>query len=172
MDAKLNYSLQNFKLADIGLSDSEQMSLKLQRASADLKGSASLSDSALKLLANGNFYDVAIDAIDKADSSSARAIAEVLAGVKKFAINLSAEGDPASPKLKIKSDLDKLLGGALKQQIKAQANKLQGKLSKQLSAEMAPQLAQLSEQSDFLKDLKAQLAEKQKALKGTGKGLL
>lgn len=161
---QVEFALTSLPLSNLRLSDQSALGITLTRAIADLSGTLSLNGDKLNMNVLSQFQQAVLQTVAESGNSLAQMIAEALAGVSQFGIDLSLTGNIDDPRIGLKSDLDRILGQAVGGQLKAQAGKLQAQLLEQLQAELGPEVAQLQDLAGQLQGLEQLLSERRRDL--------
>ncbi|WP_101757674.1 TIGR03545 family protein [Oceanicoccus sp. KOV_DT_Chl] len=168
---QLQLDVNNFALNDLILSDKSDLKLTLAKARTTVKGNVSLTPATIDLSFNGQFNQVSLLADSDNPSTSQRVIAETLASVEQFNLALSASGDITAPTVKLKSNLDSVLGKSLKKQVGAQTDKLKLQLQQKIQQQLSGELGGLSDKADYLQNIEQLIEQRQQAFKEAGKTL-
>lgn len=166
------FSVKNLPINIIKLSKSQTLSLDMQGGLANIQSNFSVKGSRIDWQTNSQFNQVDLKASSQSSSKTNSIIIDALSVIKDFSISIGISGTAENPQLSFYSDMDKLLEGALNNEIKKQSAGLKNKLQKKITAELAPQLQKLNEQSDYFSSLENKLSNKQKEIEKFSKGVL
>jgi len=153
---KLKYD--GWRVADLTLSESENLPVTLRRGSGTLAGSVTIKGKALEGAVRVNLSSVAMEAGGEGDTSLVRAMRKALMGVQKFSVTADLGGTLDDPKIRLTSDLDRILKDAVGQAAKEEADRLQADLKKAVDEKTGPALAEAERSLQSLESAKAQLA--------------
>ncbi|HUH37589.1 MAG TPA: hypothetical protein VL027_06560 [Spongiibacteraceae bacterium] len=162
---QVKLAFSDLQLKDLPLSGGEQVGIALQQALASITGNFNLKGKAIDLSMLGDLQQVDLVAVFAEQTSTTRAIAEVLDTVKAFDFGLNVTGDVSDPRIRLKSSLDQLLKTALGAQLQQQAARLKAEFSDKLQAELGPELAEISALSEQLNGFGGLLDGREEELK-------
>lgn len=130
----LQWSISGWQLADVSITGDASLPLTLTKASTNLSGKVELTGQ--NLFAN-------IDAAFKnarwsspAQEGWAGRVTRTLAGIKQFNLEGKIQGDPGSPQMSLRSDLDDQLKQAVAGQLKSAETELEQKVKVRLNTEV------------------------------------
>jgi len=153
---KLNYD--GWRVGDLQLSGSENLPVTLRRGSGTLASSVIMKGEALEGFVRINLSSVALEAGGAGDTSLARAMRTALQGVQKFSVTADLGGTLDDPRIRLTSDLDRILKDAVGQAAKEEAGRLQADMQKAIDEKTGPALAEAEKSLQRVESAKAQLA--------------
>lgn len=166
---QLTLAIDNLSINSTRLSDSDEMTLDLQKANSNIDSTIKLSNKQVDIKVNALFDQVELAVDSQSPNNSQKVISSVLEGVKDFDVEILVGGDVNDPTFNLKSNLDKALSAGLKNELTEQTDKLKTKVKQQLEEELADQLAQLQEKSNFLGKMDTLIGDKSNLLEGLTK---
>jgi uncharacterized protein (TIGR03545 family) len=124
-----NLQIRGYQLSDVTLSDRALLPVILKKAAADFKARAALSGEALEasLSAGLESVDMATSSQDEAGGLM-KALASAVSDIKAFGVKAQISGTLEDYDLQLSSDLDRVLKDAVRNQVKAQAVRLEKEL--------------------------------------------
>jgi uncharacterized protein (TIGR03545 family) len=163
-----NITASGLDVDRVALSSSPDFPVKLSRAKLDIKTDGVLSDGKMDATIKARFSSVRMEA-DRMGRGGAisRTIASALEGVREFSLSARITGDPESPKVDISSDLDDVLRRAAQRAVRDQANQFKKNLGREVRALTDSRIRELNSSAGSLGDLRSQLQNSEKRLKGT-----
>jgi uncharacterized protein (TIGR03545 family) len=164
---KITYG--GWKVSDVALSESENFPVSLRQGEGAFTGDVVVKGEALEGTVRINLSSVVIDTGGSGDSSLARAMRTALAGVGEFSINADVSGTLDDPRLRLSSDLDRILKDAVGQAAREEGARLEAGLRKAIEEKTGPALADAQKSLKSLETAKAELeavkADLEEALK-------
>jgi uncharacterized protein (TIGR03545 family) len=139
------------------------MGLKLNRSQINVIARAELVSGEIVANSTVTFSQAQFSSKDK--TQVAVEMAKALAKIKHFDIQASAKGELTSPKVSIKSDLDKQLNAAFNQRLKEKQKELEKQLEKKLNDKLLSYAGDYKEQLKAMNLANGSLADKQAKLK-------
>lgn len=139
LSAAGDWSLNQFPLNDIDLQESDAISLSLVHALLKVVGDFSVDAGELKL--NSDFSLTDNEFNGEASSKLANAVLGALSSADSLNLNLSADGNWQNPDWHVKSELDKLLAGAVTSQLSGELAGFKNELQAGLTEKMGGSLA-------------------------------
>lgn len=131
-----NWQANNLSLAQKSLSQSEDLTLALNKAAIVGQGSYSI-DKELSSASQLTFTET--EFTGEATTKLAKLTLDTLEGVNSFNLDLQVNGDIKAPSIKIKSDLDKQLSGAFKMAFNKEWSKVKKDTQAKLQAKLGSQ---------------------------------
>ena len=171
INGQVQLALDRFPIAALALADNKELSVALERALASARGVLALRNGEIDLELSSQFRDAALT-VSAGDNHIARRIAELLRDVHQLDLQMRVRGRPDSPQVRISSNLDQLLAGALGSEAQKQAAQLAGKLREELQAKLGPQLAEIQQQTSTFNAVQEQLLQHREALQQLSGNLL
>ncbi|MCJ7499582.1 TIGR03545 family protein [bacterium] len=155
---EFNLNYDGWQVADLKLSGSESLPVTLRRGSGTVAGNVIMRGEALEGSVRVNLSSVAMEAAGTNDNSLSRAMRAALTGVQKFSINADVTGTLDDPKVRLTSDLDRILKDAVGKAAREEADKLEAGLRTAIEEKTGPALAEAQKSLQALESAKAQLA--------------
>ncbi|WP_448551459.1 TIGR03545 family protein [Thalassotalea montiporae] len=146
-----NWQLAKLPLENIGLQETDNLTLQLVSALLSVAGNMSVNNGELALTSD---FDLASSQFDgSADSKIANVVLDTLKANQALGLTVNANGNWLSPDWGVSSDLDNILGNALAQQVETKLAGFKSELQAGLNDKMAGSLSlgegQLGELLDF-----------------------
>ncbi len=135
--ASMNWRLSNWQLADLALSESENLGLALGQAQVQMHGEVQFLEKGLAGESRGQFQNVSWSG--KGDQGSS--VANAMKSIDHFNIDVGVSGAVRSPNISIQSDLDKHLKSVLSGRFKER----QAVLEKELKSRLQQRISVVSE---------------------------
>jgi len=167
----LNISLESFPLVDYAISEKADLQIMINKALSNFSAKLNLEGEVILADIKTGFSDLGLQVNSANPSSSTSVISDTLSTLNAFDMALKVTGTLNKPAMSLSSDLDNILGKALKSKLKEQAAALKDKLTGAISQQMSPELEKLTQQGDFIGQLDKQLGDKQNALKQLTKAM-
>ncbi len=165
---RMDWSLEGWQISDAALSQSESLTLVMERALVDLSGSMGVMGSRLSGNVDGGFKSV--DWSSPTKEGWTGQLVKTLATVNEFNVAGKLGGDILSPDMTISSNLDEIIKRVAISELSAQQKELEKKLRTHLDAEVEKvagpyqdQVAALTKSEGNLDERIAQLEELLKA---------
>ncbi|REL25729.1 TIGR03545 family protein [Thalassotalea euphylliae] len=156
-----NWQLAKLPLENIGLQETDNLTLQLVSALLSVAGNMSVNKGNLALTSDFNLAGSQFDG--SADSKIAKVVLDTLKANQALGVTVNANGDWLSPNWGVSSDLDNLLGNALAQQVEAKLAGFKSELQAGLNDKMAGSLSLGEGQLGELLDFEALLNDSDKA---------
>jgi uncharacterized protein (TIGR03545 family) len=153
-------SINGFGVENLSLIDEGALPLMLRRATGDLNLNLETAGNVIDAVLKANFSGAEFDSQNGVDSALADAIRTALAGVNRFALNADVAGTLEGYKIKIASDLDRILKSAAGQLIKTEAAKFQAALDEKISAKLQGPMQQARGSLAGLGGIEKELADR------------
>jgi len=167
----LDISLESFPLVDYAISEKADLQIMINKALSNFSAKLNLEGEVILADIKTGFSDLGLQVNSANPSSSTSVISDTLSTLNAFDMALKVTGTLNKPAMSLSSDLDNILGKALKSKLKEQAAALKDKLTGAISQQMSPELEKLTQQGDFIGQLDKQLGDKQNALKQLTKAM-
>lgn len=161
----VDVTIEKLPLVDYALSEKPALQIAVKKALAHINATLLLNGEAINANIDATFNKVDLQIDSDNPSTTTSVIKDTLSSVNSFDLSLNIQGTLSQPGISLRSDLDNILGKALKSKLKQQANELKGKLTQKLKQQMAPELEKLTQQKDFIAALEKQLVNQQSMLK-------
>ena len=152
----LNYS--GWQLGDLKLSENENLPVTLRKGAGTVVGNVIMKGTALEGTFRVNLSSVTMEAGGAGGSSLARAMRTSLAGVQRFNVTADVGGTLDDPKVRLTSDLDRILKDAVGQAAREETAKLEAGLKAAIDEKTGPVLADAQKSLASLESAKTQLA--------------
>lgn len=168
-----NMGLKQLALSGVSLSQSPDLPLQLEKGIADIAANFSIDGDNLKGSVEG-LVDQAklLVANVTSDNKTATLLAAALEDVTKLVMDMSVNGTVDQPAIKLKSNLDSILGDVLGAELKSQLGEVEDKLKTKLSADYGPQIASFQEKQGMLSQYQDLLGDREAALQALMKELM
>jgi len=167
----LDVSLESFPLVDYAISEKADLQIMINKASSDFSAKLNLEGEVILADIKSGFSNLELQVNSDNPSSSTSVISDALSTLNAFDMTLKVTGTLNNPAMSLSSDLDNILGKALKSKLNEQAAALKDELTAAISQQMSPELEKLTQQGDFIGQLDRQLGNKQDALKQLTKAM-
>lgn len=168
-----NMALKQLALSGVSLSQSPELPLQLEKGIADIAANFSIDGDNLKGSVAGLVNQAKLLVAQTATSNkTATLLAAALEDVSKLVMDLSVNGTVNEPAIKLKSNLDSILGDVLGAELKSQLDDVQEKLKTKLSADYGPQMAKFQDKQNMLGQYQDLLGDREAALKALMKEMM
>ncbi len=163
--ADLSMTLKQLLLSGISLSQSPQLPLQLQQGLADVAAKFSVDGSDLSGSVNGLVSQAKL-LLSSAGQQNATAqrLAKALEGVSQLAMDMKVGGSVDNPIIKLKSNLDRILGDVLGEEVKGRLKEIEGELKTDIQSKYGSELSQLQEKRELLASYQSLLGDREAAL--------
>lgn len=162
---ELTFSLDRFTFAEATVSDNSRLPIVLERGLADFQGNLVITEGRLDSSVNTRFTDVRFDAAAGDSGDVIDRLARAIEGVSAFRMDLDLGGTLRSPEIRLRSDLDNIIGNAIGDEARRELAQAREELEQELRAEMAPQLDTLAEYERQLEAYEERIEERREALR-------
>ncbi|MCF6219010.1 MAG: TIGR03545 family protein [Gammaproteobacteria bacterium] len=139
--SKISGTAQQWQLDSIELSKNNKHPIIISKAMQTVEGELLFKSRELQADIDSRYTQV-----NWTQSERPSTLQKVLGNIENFDLQVSLSGSLTSPKTKLRSNLDKQLGAAFKQQLRQQQSILKEKLSSRLSSEIEQRAGRYSEQ--------------------------
>lgn len=161
-----NMALKQLALSGVSLSQSPELPLQLEKGIADIAANFSIDGDNLKGSVAGLVNQAKLLVAQTAtNNKTATLLAAALEDVSKLVMDLSVNGTVNEPAIKLKSNLDGILGDVLGAELKSQLGDVQEKLKTKLSTDYGPQIAKFQDKQNMLGQYQDLLGDREAALK-------
>jgi uncharacterized protein (TIGR03545 family) len=168
-----NMGLKQLALSGVSLSQSPELPLQLEKGIADIAANFSIDGDNLKGSVAGLVNQAKLLVAKTAsDNKTANLLAAALEDVSKLVMDLSVNGTVNDPAIKLKSNLDRILGDVLGAELKSQLADAQTKLKSKLSEDYGPQMTQLQDKQNMLSQYQDLLGDREAALQALMKEMM
>jgi uncharacterized protein (TIGR03545 family) len=165
MSANLSMTLKQLLLSGIALSQSPQLPLQLEQGLADIAANFSLNGDDLSGSVKGLVNQAKIlVASAGGENPTAQRLARALEGVSKLVMDMRVNGSVDDPIVKLKSNLDSILGDVLGEELKGQLKELEASLKSDIQNKYGSELNQLQEKRELLASYKDLLGDREAAM--------
>lgn len=162
---ELEFRLEQFTFTDAEISESSRLPIVLEQALADFDGELVVSEGRLDATMNSRFTGARFNA-EAGDGGDVLArLARAIEGVDAFNMELGLGGTPRSPEIRLRSDLDRIIGNAIGEEARREFAQAREELEQQLHAELAPRMEALAERERQLEAYAEQIEERRAALR-------
>lgn len=173
LKSTFNMGLKQLALAGISLSQSPNLPLQLERGIADISANFGINGDQISGSIEGLVNQAKLLVKDAAaDNSTAKSLAAALEGVSKLVMDMDVNGSVDDPLIKLKSNLDSIIGDVLGAELKNRVNEWQGEMKTELQAKYGDKLSGLQEKRELLGSYKALLGDREAALQALMQELL
>ena len=156
-----NLKIKGYQIADLRLSDSNDLPLVLKKAGADFNLKAFLAGQALKANLNADLKSVRIASdMKKEVGALSRAISSALSDIEKLSLQADISGTLKDYDIKLSSDLDRVLKNALSKLVKEQAALFGKELNARISEKVSGPLAGLKADQGGLAAISGELTSR------------
>ena len=145
--AQVKGTITQWQLADFQLSGDSDYPIIISSATQQLEGELRLQQDKLQGNVNSDFEKVLWNQQQQQQAST---LQKLLNKIDNFDMQLSLEGQPTAPQVSLRSDLDKRLSNAFKQQFSEERDKLEGKLKTHLNKQIEQRAGKYSDQLKLL----------------------
>jgi len=145
--AQVKGTITQWQLADFQLSGDSDYPIIISSATQQLEGELRLQQDKLQGNVNSDFEKVLWNQQQQQQAST---LQKLLNKIDNFDMQLSLEGQPTAPQVSLRSDLDKRLSNAFKQQFSEERDKLEGKLKTHLNKQIEQRASKYSDQLKLL----------------------
>lgn len=168
-----NMALKQLALSGVSLSQSPELPLQLEKGIADIAANFSIDGDNLKGSVAGLVNQAKLLVAQTAtNNKTATLLATALEDVSKLVMDLSVNGTVNEPAIKLKSNLDRILGDVLGAELKSQLGDVQEKLKTKLSADYGPQIAKFQDKQNLLGQYQDLLGDREAALRALIKEMM
>lgn len=165
MSANLSMTLKQLLLSGISLSQSPQLPLQLDKGLADVAANFSLDDDKLSGSVKGLVNQAKILVASAGEQNpTAQRLARALEGVSKLVMDMRVNGSVDDPIVKLKSNLDSILGDVLGEELKGRVKELESSLKADINSKYGSELNQLQEKRELLASYKELLGDREAAM--------
>jgi len=163
MTTKLDAKINRWPLSELPLMETPEGSWLLSSAVLAANAQGNITLEKIDLVIDFSFSSVQLKLPENLIGWQ-KSLADSLARQSKINFKLVATGDLTDPKIKLSSGLDKLMQGAVGEQVKQKAEKLKDKVKQSISAKVGD-IGDLSNFGDNLNQWQSQLSSNDSALK-------
>lgn len=165
--------LEQLALQGVALSKSPDLPLKLEKGLANIAANFSINGDNLSGSVEGLVNQAKLLVSDAADDNeTAKTLAQALEGVSKLVMDLNVNGTVDDPIVKLKSNLDSILGDVLGAKLKSELAEVKTKVQQQIQADYGDDIASLKEKQNILGEYQQLLGDREAAFQALLKQLL
>ena len=173
LKSTFNMALKQLALAGISLSQSPNLPLQLERGIADISANFGINGDSLSGSVEGLVNQASLLVKNAAEeNATAKSLASALEGVSKLVMDMNVNGSVDDPIIKLKSNLDRILGDVLGAELKARVKEWEGEMKAELQAKYGDKLSGLQEKKELLGSYQSLLGDREAALQALMKELL
>lgn len=165
---RLDFTVNQLTLKDATFSGSKKLPIVLQQGQADIDGKLTVTEGKLDALVKTSVTRATFSAGGEDTGSTAQRLARAIQGVDRFNLDLGLSGTLSSPRIRLDSNLDNIIGQALGAEVRAEVAKAKKELETKLRAELGPKLDSLVAREGALDQYRQQLEQRRQALKDIG----
>ncbi|WP_372863747.1 TIGR03545 family protein [Spongiibacter sp.] len=164
LKADLSMTLKQLLLAGVSLSQSPQLPLQLENGLADIAANFSMEGDNLSGSVKGLVNQAKLLVVGASEqNTTAQRLARALKGVSKLVMDMRVNGSVDNPIVKLKSNLDSILGDVLGEEVKARLKELEGELKTDIQSQYGEQLGSLQQKRELLASYKELLGDREAA---------
>ncbi len=164
LKADLSMTLKQLLLAGVSLSQSPQLPLQLENGLADIAANFSMEGDNLSGSVKGLVNQAKLLVVGASEqNTTAQRLARALEGVSKLVMDMRVNGSVDNPIVKLKSNLDSILGDVLGEEVKARLKELEGELKTDIQSQYGEQLGSLQQKRELLASYKELLGDREAA---------
>lgn len=169
----LTMGLEQLSLNGVALSKNPALPLTLEQGIADIAANFSIEGDSLSGSVDGLVNQVKLLVANAADGNpTMQRLASALEGVNQLVMDLNVKGSVDDPIIKLKSNLDRILGDVLGEELKGRVDELKVELQDKLQSQYGDQLASLQQKKDILGQYSQLLGDREAALQAVMKEML
>ncbi len=162
---ELEFSLERFSFSDATISDSSRLPIILEQSQADFDGNLVVTEGRLDSTLNSRFTGARFNAGAGDGGDVIDRLARAIEGVDAFNMELGLGGTLRSPEIRLRSDLDRIIGNAIGDEARRELAQAREALEEELQAELRPQVERLAERERQLEAYQEQIEERRTALR-------
>jgi uncharacterized protein (TIGR03545 family) len=161
----VDFTVKQLTLKDATFSGSSKLPIVLQKGLANIDGNLTVTDGELDALVKTNVSQASFSAGGEDTGSTAQRLARAIQGISSFNLDLGLSGTLGQPKISLNSNLDRIIGQALGEEVRAEVAKAKKELEARLREELGPKLESLTAQQGALDKYREQISQREGALK-------
>lgn len=162
---QLDFRIQELALSDARFSGSSKLPIVLEQGRANIDGNLKITDGELEGSVKTELQEASFSAGGEDTGDTANRIARAIEGVSGFRLDLGLSGSLGSPKIRLDSNLDNIIGQALGDEARAELAEARNELEQKLRAELEPKLGQLAGRQQALEQYREQIGQRREALR-------
>jgi len=155
----LNWKIKSWQLSDLTLSESETLSVSIKRAIVDVQGNANVLSGG-KIQANFDSQFQSTEWLAPASEGWSDQVTQMLSEIPEFKMQGNIDGNISSPKLSLKSDLDKKVKQRASEKLKAKQKVFEENIQARLNDEVENATGPYKEQLALLNKTEGSLDER------------
>lgn len=168
-----NMGLEQLALKGVALSKSPDLPLVLDQGLANVAAKFAIDGSDLSGSVKGLVNQAKLLVANAAEGNdTARALATALEGVSKLVMDLNVNGTVDDPIVKLKSNLDSILGDVLGAKLKSELASVKGEVQQKIKADYGKDIAALKEKQNILGEYQQLLGDREAAFQALLKQLI
>lgn len=160
----LDFTVRQLTLKDATFSAGKRLPIVLEQGLADIDGSLNVTGGELDASVNTRISQADF-AVGGDAGETAQRLARAIETVSSFSLELDLTGTLGNPDISLSSDLDRVIGKALGEEVRAKVAEARQELENKLRAELEPQLEVLAGQQQGLDQYREQIEQRRQALK-------
>ena len=169
----LTMGLEQLSLNGVALSQNPALPLTLEQGIADIAANFSIEGDSLSGSVDGLVNQVKLLVANAAEGNpTMQRLASALEGVNQLVMDLNVKGSVNDPIIRLKSNLDRILGDVLGEELKGRVDELKVELQDKLQSQYGDQLASLQQKKDILGQYSQLLGDREAALQAVMKEML
>lgn len=173
LKSAFNLALKQLALSGISLSQSPQLPLQLEKGLADITANFAVDGSDLSGSVKGLVNQAKLLVANaSSDNATAQRLAKALESVSKLVMNLNVGGSVSDPIVKLKSNLDSIIGDVLGEELKGQLKEVEADVKAKIQSKYGDDLNRLQEKRQLLAEYQNLLGDREAALQAIMKELL
>ena len=173
LKSAFNLALKQLALSGISLSQSPQLPLQLEKGLADITANFAVDGSDLSGSVKGLVNQAKLLVANaSSDNTTAQRLAKALESVSKLVMNLNVGGSVSDPIVKLKSNLDSIIGDVLGEELKGQLKEVEADVKAKIQSKYGDDLNRLQEKRQLLAEYQNLLGDREAALQAIMKELL
>lgn len=175
LKSAFNLGLKQLALAGVSLSQNPNLPLELEKGIADIAANFNLEGDNISGKISGLVEQASLlisNLAENSDNSTLQRLGQALKGVNKLVMDLKVGGSLTNPDIDLKSNLDRILGDVLGEEVKARLKEKQGELKAELQNKYASEITLLEQNKDLLGEYSSLLNNREAALEALMKELV
>lgn len=165
---RLNFTIKQLTLKDATFSGSDKLPIVLKQGQANIDGAVSVTDGQLDASVKTRVTQARFQAGGKDTSDIARRLAGAIEGVSDFNLNLALTGTLSSPKIRVDSNLDRIIGQALGAEARKKLADARKKVEARIREQLGPKLNAIADRGQALDQYRKQIEQRREALRNIG----
>ena len=150
-----------------------QLPLQLEKGLADINANFAVNGSDLSGSVKGLVNQAKLLVTNaSSENDTAQRLAKALESVSKLVMNLNVGGSVSDPIVKLKSNLDSIIGDVLGEELKGQLKEVEADVKTKIQSKYGDDLNRLQEKRELLADYQSLLGDREAALQAIMKELM